>query len=235
MRIVLTEYPKSGGTWVASMLGDAQGLPKRDLYTDESWRRFGIFSHPWYAHADSTAFPMSCVIKSHEFPGSQRTQFDARYVHLLRDGRDAVVSFWHHESDLELNNGYRASFNENFDDFVRTRAELWARYVRAWRAASVPEFRYENFLRDPAGQLQALHASLGLDCDETRLHFAVLASSKQRMHRSFQKLLPNRNVFVRRAVAGDWRKHFSPRNILDFKAVAGRALIEFGYERNDDW
>jgi len=40
MTIVVTEYPKSGATWVVSMLGDALQLPKRDIYVNEA---FGLF------------------------------------------------------------------------------------------------------------------------------------------------------------------------------------------------
>ncbi len=32
MRIVVTEYPKSGGNWVVNMLGDVLQIPKRDIY-----------------------------------------------------------------------------------------------------------------------------------------------------------------------------------------------------------
>jgi hypothetical protein len=37
LRIVVTEYPRSGGSWVTSMLGDALQLPKRDIYVGEDY------------------------------------------------------------------------------------------------------------------------------------------------------------------------------------------------------
>ncbi|MFO0837730.1 MAG: sulfotransferase domain-containing protein [Phycisphaerae bacterium] len=235
MRIILTEFPKSGGTWVTTMLGDAQCLPRRDLYTNDDWVRFNIFVHPWYEHALSTRFPAECVIKSHELPDSSLIAGSDKKLHLVRDGRDAVVSWWHHESDLELSNGFRERFDENFDDFVRQRAARWSTYVRAWRETRVPELRYEAFLADPLGQLRDALLALDLPIDQIRLRMAVAANSRQRVHRSFERILPRRNVFVRKAVVGDWRTHFSPRNIVDFKRVAGDALIELGYERNEDW
>jgi len=85
-RIVVVEFPKSGGTWLTSLLGDALGWPKRDIYVDEHYTAFDVRKHPWYRGAQRLDLPQKCVIKSREEPGSPLHDFPARFVHLVRDG-----------------------------------------------------------------------------------------------------------------------------------------------------
>ena len=43
------------------------------------------------------------------------------------------------------------------------------------------------------------------------------------------------NTFIRKGISGDWKNHFSEKNIAAFKLVAGDALLSLGYELNSDW
>jgi len=158
--IVVTEFPKSGGSWVTSMLGDVLGVPQRDIYVNPGFDLFDIKKHPWYAGSNDLDFPRCSVIKSHEFPRSGLIDFDAKYVHLVRDGRDVVVSKWHFEKYFCVNNGITTSFDIDFDVYVKKTAAEWANYVEAWRASSVLLVRYEDFLQEPAECLGRLIKSL---------------------------------------------------------------------------
>jgi hypothetical protein len=46
VRIVVAEHPKSGGTWVVGMLGDALSLSKRDIYVGDGFDWFDLSEHP---------------------------------------------------------------------------------------------------------------------------------------------------------------------------------------------
>ncbi len=83
--LVITEYPKSGGSWLTSMLGDILDLPKRDIYVNEqviSDKNNKYYRHirniPWYAGARSVDIELPCVIKSHELPESPLITFNAK-------------------------------------------------------------------------------------------------------------------------------------------------------------
>lgn len=39
----------------------------------------------------------------------------------------------------------------------------------------------------------------------------------------------------RKGMIGDWRNHFTEKHTLEFKEVAGEALIKMGYENSHDW
>lgn len=41
--------------------------------------------------------------------------------------------------------------------------------------------------------------------------------------------------FIRKGIIGDWRNYISDDNKQRFKKIAGRFLIDLGYEQNNDW
>ena len=90
-RIVVTEYPKSGGTWVTSLIGDALGWPKRDIYVNEQYKAFDVRKHPWYRGSNILGLLPVCVIKSHELPQTNLHNFPAQFVHLVRGGRNIFM------------------------------------------------------------------------------------------------------------------------------------------------
>lgn len=233
-RLVVTEYPKSGGTWLVSMVGDALSLPKRDIYIKSGYRLQDLTHHPWYAGAPSLELTESCVIKSHEPPASPLLDFSARFVHLVRDGRDVVVSRYFFEKDFCVKNGILERFEVNFDEYVTRIAADWKQYVLAWVRAGAPMLRYEQLLADPAAGLADGLGKLGVTIAPEQVHAAVAANTKQKLHQQLSKAYRH-NTFVRKGQAGDWRNHFSPEQARLFKATAGDLLVELGYEADDNW
>jgi len=233
--IILTEFPKSGGSWIASMLGGLLERPIRDIYVRPGFDAFDLHKHPWYHDAAALDFPQDSVIKSHELPASPLIDFEADYVHLARDGRDVVVSKWYYEKDFCLKNGLSAGIAQSFDDYVVTTAREWSDYVEAWHGRTGRLIHYEHFLAEPARQLRELAAALtSQNYPEDKTHAVVAAHTKERFAAALS-LVFKHNTFVRKGVAGDWKNHFSERNIADFKALAGEALILLGYESDLTW
>jgi hypothetical protein len=132
---------------------------------------------------------------------------DARFVHIVRDGRDAVRSLvaqpW----------GPRT---------VAEAAEEWRASVEAGRAAApglgerLLEVRYEEMLADPAAAIGRLYAHLGL---ERGLDEALAAAGE----------VANLGPQDRRVGAGKWREGWGRRDLRDFERVADGLLRELGY------
>ena len=235
LRIIVTEYPKSGASWVCSMLGTALGLQTRDIYS----RRQSSDSPQAVPWALALAGPdiragKPYVIKSHEVPNSSLIDFPARFVHLLRDGRDVVVSKFFYEKDFCVNNGIYKSFDTPFDTYVVDVAAEWRSYVGSWLDTDVPWHKYESFLEDPVSSLQSVVMGLGLRIPEVRIKYAVMSNTKEKFSRSLDSRFKS-NTFVRKGISGDWRNHFGPDHVRAFKEVAGDMLIRLGYERDLDW
>jgi hypothetical protein len=234
MRVVVTEYPKSGGTWLTGLLGDALGLPKRDIYIGDGYGAFDASLHPWYRGAASLNVTESCVIKSHEQPGSPLTDFPATFVHLVRDGRDVVVSKYVFEKEFCVRNRILERFEESFDSYVPRVAAEWAAYVGAWLAQGTTMVTYESLLVDTAQTLATVLSRVGLSASEAAIAHAVAANTKQKLHESLAAAFAH-NTFVRKGVAGDWRNHLEARQADAFKRAAGAMLIRLGYESDACW
>ena len=140
---------------------------------------------------------------------------EARFVHIIRDGRDVVASFLS-----------TAIGPDRFDPGVR----LWRDAVAAGRAAGAAlgperytEVFYERLVAAPEQELRRLAAFAGLDYDPVmlRYHKAEGAADVGRYHAAVsQPPTPNLR---------DWRSELSPQQVRRFSALAGDLLAELGY------
>lgn len=229
--VVVSEFPKSGGSWIVSMLGKALGVPCRDLYVRPGFDLFDLRQHPWYRDVDVPDHPTRSVIKSHELPNSQAVPFEVTQVHLVRDGRDVVVSKYFFERDFCVKNGILDSFDQSFESFVERESRQWADYVSSWLAQTdVVTIRYESFLADPVGELGALVTTLtGETLDEESLASVVAQFTRERFAAALDSTFKH-NTFVRKGVHGDWMNHFGEKDLQAFELGAGDVLRRLGYD-----
>lgn len=233
-RIVVAEYPKSGGTWFVNLLGDALSLPKRDIYVDDGYNVFDVTKHPWYEGEQSLGLKESCIIKSHEFPGSQLHNFQAKFIHLIRDGRDVVTSKYFYEKDFCVQNGIYSEFNIYFDEYMNRTSIDWSNFINAWLKVDVVLCRYEELLNDPYRTLQRILPLLGSEVSTDKIYESIKANTKGKMKKALDKTFKY-NTFVRKGIKGDWRNYFTEYNKETFKKYAGDTLIKLGYELDLNW
>ncbi len=234
LRIVVTEYPKSGGSWVTSMLGDALSLPKRDIYIGDDYKAFNIRKHPWYVGQTRLGLTESCVIKSHELPNSKLIDFPAVFLHLVRDGRDVVVSRYFYEKDFCVNNGLRHRFDVPFQKFVTQAAAEWDAYVTSWLDATRDYYKYEDFILNPFDTLKKILKLLKVDVSDSQISYAIENNTKERFKAALDATVEY-NTFVRKATSGDWVNHFKAADEKAFKKIAGKTLVRLGYESSLNW
>ena len=207
-RVTVVEYPKSGGTWLVSMLGDYFDIPKRDIYVRDGYNVFDVTKHPWYQNATSLNLTESCVIKSHELPNSNLHNFSTSYIHLVRDGRDVVVSKYIYERDFCVQNGIYASFDTPWDEYLQKTAREWHNFVLAWVESGHPWFRYEDLIAQPVETLRDVIKLLEFEVVDRDLVLVVKKNTKDKMRKSLAATF-SYNTFVRKARAGDWINYFS--------------------------
>lgn len=231
--ITVYEYPKSGGSWLVNILGHLLGLPRRDIYVQNGFNAFAIAQHPWYLAEEDLSIPPLAVVKSHEPPQSARN-LPGRRVHLIRDGRDVVVSKYFFEKDFCVNNGLYASFDVDFADYVARTAADWAAYLSQWQAEpDVITLRYEDLLATPEQTIRQLLGQLALPAVLT-IEEALARSSIPRMREELGKVFES-NTFVRKGIAGDWRNHFSATDRQIFQRYGGLMLQQAGYVSDAHW
>jgi hypothetical protein len=153
---------------------------------------------------------------------------EARFVHLIRDGRDIWLSVagWK-KADRSV--GRFATWTE---DPVATTALWWERNIRLGREAGASlgpslyhEVRYEDLVENPARVCRALCAFLGLPFDEAMLRFHEGRTRSEPGLKSKRAWLP--------PVPGlrDWRAQMPADDVERFEAMSGDLLAELGYSR----
>jgi hypothetical protein len=150
----------------------------------------------------------------------------ARFVHVLRDGRDVAVSAL--AAAASWGKGYIGTS-------VRAQGEQWAQAVRTTRRhgetleAPFLELRYEDVKAAPREQLARLFDFCSIPYDGPLLDRIVEQADFARHAKQGQ------SAFRRHGATGEWRQTLGFRQCLDFERGSGGMLAETGYEASRWW
>lgn len=147
---------------------------------------------------------------------------DALYVHLVRDGRDAALSFlavpggimtesWGHPRDAV---GFACQW--------RTEV-LAARALGRHAGGRYLEVSYESLVAGPRRELERVCAHAGLEFDPGMLEYAGAAEAAAKPHQQNLRRPPTPGL-------RNWRAAMDPGAVDAFEAVAGGVLAALGYE-----
>ncbi len=164
----------------------------------------------------------------------QRALPEARFVHIIRDGRDVAVSL------LSVEWGPTS---------VEHAAEHWVDEIRTAhrkrdRIHHYMEWRFEQLVSDPEPLLREVCDFVQLDFEPAMLSYHEGASARMgEMNRDFEiaggpTLTPEERVRQHalvsappnRDAAGRWQERMTPDEVAAFEAIGGDLLLELGYE-----
>lgn len=228
---IVTEYPKSGGSWVSQMLAGYLRVP----FPRNQFPRFE-----------------SCIMHGHYL----YSPFLKNVFCVMRDGRDIMVSFYYHS--LFKNERFNARLVQMtrkevpFEDFDNIESNLsafieykftckkhprftWSEFVNHWMDQEVAVIKYENLLQDPVKELgSAISKVTGDKPYEKRLEEIVDRYSFKRAAKR-DPGEEDKHSFLRKGIAGDWKNVFSKEAKALFNYYAGKELIRLGYEKDETW
>lgn len=153
------------------------------------------------------------------FPG-------AKFVHVIRDGRDVVVS------SLAAAKTWGAGY---ISSSVREQANLWDGAVRAARShrevlgSRYMEVRYEELKSHPQSTMRRLFEFCSIPVDEQLLERIEFETNFARHDHKPE------SQFRRHGQTGEWRQALGFRQRLEFARGSRRLLVELGYEQTPNW
>jgi hypothetical protein len=156
----------------------------------------------------------------------------ARFVHVIRDGRDVCLSLL--DPKNEKKRAQLAAFSTWGDDPVATAALRWEWDVRLGREGGAAvgadrylELRYEALVEDPDAACRSLCGFLGLEArpEMVRFHEGRSRPGEGRdAKHAWSPVTPGLR---------EWRRDMAPGDRARIEAVAGPLLDELGYPRPD--
>ena len=229
-------YEGDGGLDIDRFLGD--------LYAVSNFRRLGLSreevrsaiedQHPTgFAEAVRLVFGMYAQSRGKALYGDKTPLYisfmepiagllpEARFVHLVRDGRDVVVAY------LERDKGPATVAEGAFH--WRLRVNRGHRSGQVLGPDRYREFHYEDLIEDPEATVRAICDYLGLDFHHEMLDYQrtaekFLAEAKNPADHQHLTLAPTKGLV-------DWRRSMSTDDVALFEAIAGDTLEEVGYQR----
>lgn len=209
-----------------------------------------------YAEFVSRLFDLYAAMRGKELAGDKTPRYvqwvsdlhslwpDARFVHVIRDGRDIYLSMrdWRTAGPTGDNEGLGGDFRRG--DYIMSRFRGWnedpvvtialwwkwrvllgRQHGEALDPALYHEIRYEDLVSDPATMSRALCSFLDLPYREKMVNFAEgRTKSDPRLASKHRWLPPTPGLRA-------WRTQMSPEAVQRFEAVAGDLLDELGYGR----
>ncbi|HEX2569203.1 MAG TPA: sulfotransferase [Polyangia bacterium] len=156
---------------------------------------------------------------------------EARFIHIIRDGRAVFISAWHHNVRTRDPN----LATHSFDDFLAITAKEWSDRVRRGREAGRRlgdryfELRYEDLVASPELWAQRVLDVLGAASDPDTVRACVEAASFEKLSRGRKPGQEDASSFFRKGLPDAWREDLSTAQSRRFVELSGPLLEELGY------
>lgn len=169
-------------------------------------------------------------------PRIQRGLQEARFIHLIRDGRDVALSL----SEVSWGPGeVEDAARKWVDELSRAR-----RRARRLARGTYMEARYEDLVADPEPILRRVAEFVDLPWDDAMLSYHHRAEERMREVARELKPLGGGTITAEERArqhelvsqppsqsrAGRWRTEMSPEDRAAFEGVAGKLLKKLGYK-----
>jgi hypothetical protein len=232
--VLITEFPKSGGTWFSQLIAESTNLPFPRNATPKFQRNI-MHGHFLY-----------------------NSNF-GKCLGVIRDGRDIMVSAYYHflfENDRNSSKTISKSRQrlpfENYDDIKSNMPRFieymftsftdkwshfsWDACIRSFYSdTNVHIIKYEDLLINAVHEIEKALSFLdysvadGIDINKVVSKFSFENQTKRKSGQEDKK------SFLRKGISGDWINHFSKESRQVFNHYAGKELILAGYESDNNW
>jgi len=224
--ILLASFPRSGNTFLRIGIEDVYGISTFSVYPEirlEDGNLSELILHQgeppnvtlaWNeAYSKRFRKPDIAFIKTHDVE-----DIDLPYpaVHIIRDGRDVLVSWAHFEKEIHKKEG---SVLELMEYGIRNK--VWSNFVKVWaKRPKIHTVSYEKLWKNPIREIMRVG-------DVAGLKRPLVRSVKLRTFEEFQDERP---LDFRRGIIDSWKDEM-PKDLQDlFWQYNGEAMELLGYK-----
>jgi hypothetical protein len=161
---------------------------------------------------------------------------EAKFLNLVRDGRDMAVSTWH-ENIRRSSKAFLDQF-ATLDDFLPEIAKIWAGAQtiaissQINHPAQFKQIHYEDLLGRPQVIMADVFAWLGVRDDPDTVAECCSATSFKVLSGGRDAGQTDNNSFFRRGVAAQWQRDLTLAQQEIFWQIAGDAMQAQGYDKD---
>lgn len=155
---------------------------------------------------------------------------DARFVHIVRDGRDVACSY----RDLY---GVRGPYAPDLPNSVQAVASQWRRNLHRIHAdlcrispQQVHELRYEDLVAEPQLTLERVCNTLGIEFADDMLAYAEKNREKNLEPEAFDAWKSLARESLTASQVNRWRREMFAEDLHLFERIAGKELAQYCYE-----
>ena len=226
--VFIAGFPKSGNTLMQNiMTGIVYGIIPKKLHNSVIQELIpDIIDKKFYKR-----FLDTCFFKTHELPKPEYK----KVIYIVRDGRDAMVSYYH------MNKA--AGVNHTIDEMIVEGKGLintkWHIHTESWvknpYSANIMFLKYEDLITNPLTEYKRICEFVNIKRDDTFLQDLVDACSfdtmrKREAEQNWGKgIWKEKYFFVRKGQAGDYVNELSESNIKHFTEESYKMLKHFNY------
>ena len=246
--IWIVTYPKCGTTWTQQIVrliinrGNDDGLKIDDAVPwVEAFATIPGTEYKYHVDIDNMASPRA--FKSHfpygMMPCGIPSISPGKYIYVVRNPRDVVVSFYHHYRTLPFYPHYE--WDNFFEKFLKGDVDFgdYFDHVLSWWAHkddnNVLFLKYEDMKKDLPSAVATIATFIDQDISKELVdeiaHRTTFENMKKDSSANYEWIKmpkPTGVDFMRKGIVGDWKNYFTPEQVARLDAVYDSKLRKTG-------
>ena len=229
--IFIVGYPKSGNTWMQSLVAGIQyGINTEYLpFSLANELVPDVHARKYYKRFNDVTF-----FKTHHLPKKEYK----KVIYLIRDGRDVMTSYYFMNQNLGKNHTMKDMFIDGKGVFP----SKWHEHVEQWLKnpfkAEILYVKYEDLLANPLKELVNICDFSNISRSDSLINNVIIGNTFSKMKekanyykRMGHKNWENENVsqFFRSGEQGDFVKNIPTEIINIFEKESYKILSQFNY------
>lgn len=158
----------------------------------------------------------------------------AKFIHIVRDGRDTAISITRH-SDRMLSRPPTLAGQDLFYQCIKEGAERWNGAIQAALKfkqrfpLQYHEVFYHDLKQQPFEVMAGILKFLGAETSDATLRTIIDANSFEKLSGGRKEGQEDLQSFYRKGIIGDWKNAFDAKSLEVFNQYAGESLAAMGF------